>query len=322
MENNSSLAPICLFVYSRLTETKRTVESLQKNKLAADSHLFIFSDGAKNMNDNERVLNVREYIYTINGFANVTIYESKVNMGLANSIISGVSKIVNDYEKVIVLEDDLILATNFLCFMNQALTFYEGKKKVFSVSGFSFQFQYSDKYQYDVTFSMRASSWGWAIWKDRWEVIDWELKDYSAFRQNLMKRFMFNRGGSDLSRMLHRQVEGKIDSWAIRFVYHQYKHNYLDVFPIKSKVINNGFTSESTHTKHRRDRFDTVLDVSEQFTFSFLDCIELDKSVAKQFNKHYSYGNRLKDRFLQILWKISKYISQPAGMMVMLWMLE
>jgi len=302
MEHTENLAPICLFVYSRIVELKLTVESLQKNRLASESHLFIFLDGPKDSEDSEKVNEVKKFIHTIRGFAQITIYESDANKGLANSIISGVSKMFENYETVIVLEDDLILATNFLCFMNQALNYYTDKKQILSISGYAFQLKYPDNYNYDVALSIRASSWGWATWKDRWSIIDWELKDYPSFRWNLIKQFNFNRGGSDLSHMLSRRINGLIDSWAIRFVYHQYKHNYMDVFPIISKVKNNGFSSEATHTKFNSERFQTMLDVSEQCTFTFLDTIEEDKSVTNQFYKHYSFTNRLKDKILQKIW--------------------
>jgi len=303
MKNIYTLAPICLFVYCRLKETIQTVETLKLNCLSTESELFIFSEGAKNEADRDKVNAVREYIHTINGFENVTIYESDVNKGLANSIILGVTQIVNKYNKVIVLEDDLLLSTNFLSFMNQALNFYEEKKNIFSISGYSFDLKYPENYKYDVAFSIRASSWGWAIWKDRWVEIDWKLKNYSSFRWNILDKFFFNSGGSDLTHMLHRQMKGKIDSWAIRFTYHQYKHNYLDVFPTKSKVLNNGFNLESTHTKFKSHRFDTHLDFSEQCTFYFLENISIDKSIQKQFYKHYSYTGRLKDKLTKLLWK-------------------
>ena len=306
MNYNNTLAPICLFVYARLNETRITVESLQKNSLSADSQLFIFSDGSKNVNDRKRVEAVREYIHQIKGFANIEIYESDVNKGLANSLISGITKIITEYRKVIVLEDDLVLSTNFLDYMNEALIFYEDKKRIFSISGFSFSLKYPKDYKYDVALSLRASSWGWGTWLDRWEPIDWELRSYSSFKWNLLKHIKFNLGGSDLSRMLHRQVKGKIDSWAIRFTYYQYVNNYLDVFPTKSKVINNGFTSESTHTKYKSDRFDTTLDISEQRTFSFLEDIKKEKYITKQFYKHYSFIGRLKDKFSKTSWKINK----------------
>ena len=306
MKTNNSLAPICLFVYSRLEETIMAVESLQRNTLASESQLFIFSDGGKDEKNIDDVRAVRKYIHTITGFANKTIFESEVNKGLANSIISGVTKIVGMYGKVIVLEDDLILATNFLSYMNQALDFYEEKKRILSISGFSFEFKYPLGYKYDVALSIRAASWGWATWQDRWAQVDWDLKDYPSFRWSLKKNLMFNRGGSDLSHMLSRVVKGKLDSWATRFVYHQYKHNYFDVFPVKSKVLNNGFDNKATHTKVRCERFDTHLDMSNQCTFTFLEDMRVDKNIIKQFYKHHSFRSRLKDKITNIRWKISK----------------
>jgi hypothetical protein len=158
MGKNNELAPICLFVYSSLEETKLTVESLRKNILASKSELFIFSDGSKNIDFLAKVVAVRKYIHTIEGFAKVTIYESDENLGLSNSIISGVTKIISVFDKVIVLEDDLILSENFLCYMNQSLSFYREVKRVLSVSGYSFHLRYHKSYNYDVAFSLRASS--------------------------------------------------------------------------------------------------------------------------------------------------------------------
>ena len=118
------LSPILLFVYNRLTHTQRCVEALLKNPLASESELFIYSDEAKDDIQKETVNEVRKYIHTVNGFKNITIIERNENWGLAKSIIDGVSTQVNRYGKVIVLEDDLVVAPHFLQFMNDALEAY------------------------------------------------------------------------------------------------------------------------------------------------------------------------------------------------------
>jgi len=305
MLKNNSLAPICLFVYSRLQETKQTIESLQRNKLATESQLFIFSDGEKNQKTQDAVCAVREYIHTINGFKKVTVIESKTNKGLANSIISGVSEIVNKFGKVIVLEDDLIFSTNFLAFMNEALNYYENEKRILNISGYAFDLKYPAGYKYDVAFSYRFSSWGWAIWKDRWVEIDWEMKDYKLYKWDILKQIKFSRGGSDLANMLYRQMNGKIDSWAIRFDYHHFKYDYLDVFPVKSKVSYDGFSSEATHTSLKTDAYDTTLDDSNETEFVFKELVKPDKNITKQFYKHYSFKTRLRNKIAQLKWKIN-----------------
>ena len=175
------LSPICLFTYNRLDETRQTVEALKRNFLAPLSCLYIFSDGPKDETITQKVNEVRQYIKTIGGFKAIKIFESPVNRGLAKSIIDGVTQIIEKYGRVIVLEDDLITSPNFLDFMNYALEFYQNKERVLSISGYSFSINYPNDYKYDVAIGFRASSWGWATWKDRWNKIDWRVNDYSSF---------------------------------------------------------------------------------------------------------------------------------------------
>ena len=134
---------------------------------------------------------------------------SEHNLGLAASIIAGVSKIFEIADEVIVLEDDLIVTSNFLSFMNQALTRFQLDKKVFSISGYSFNISGSKTTNYDAYFLNRGWSWGWATWKDRWKDIDWEVKDYNEFNSNRKLKASFNKGGSDLTAMLQKHNDGQ-----------------------------------------------------------------------------------------------------------------
>ena len=120
-----NLAPIILFVYNRPEHTKKTLESLKINELASESSLFIFSDGSKNENDKKSVDEVRKYISTISGFKEIKIILREKNLGLADSVISGVTEVIEKYGKAIVLEDDIVTSKYFLKFMNEALDFYE-----------------------------------------------------------------------------------------------------------------------------------------------------------------------------------------------------
>ena len=132
MNKENKLAPIVLFVYNRLNHTKITLEALQKNQLANESNLFIYSDSAKTDNDKPAVKQVREFIKTIVGFKEITIIERDKNLGLAESVIDGVTKVVCEFGKVIVLEDDLVTSPKFLKFMNEALDFYQEEDNVYS----------------------------------------------------------------------------------------------------------------------------------------------------------------------------------------------
>ena len=301
------LAPICLFTYNRLIETRKTIQALQNNFVAEQSELFIFSDGGKDDESQTQVEKVRQYLRTVTGFKSIQIIESPINKGLADSIITGVSQIIAQYGKVIVLEDDLITSRNFLDYMNQGLEAYEANAKVFAVSGYSYPLKYASDYGYDASFGYRSYSWGWATWKDRWEMVDWEVSDYKHFSRSWNAKLKFNRGGSDLSRMLRHQMEGKLNSWMIRWVYHQHKHDLYDVFPTTSKVVNIGFTRAATHTVCSPLRYLTPLDKSDNRVFRFPTEAKVDVAINKQVRMKISIVRRLKYRIYDEL-GISPYI--------------
>jgi glycosyltransferase involved in cell wall biosynthesis len=297
----TDLAPICLFTYNRLEETKLTVEHLQKNDLAKESNLYIFSDGAKNEASVKSVEAVRQYLKKVDGFKKIEIIESPINKGLAKSIITGVSQVINEYGSVIVLEDDLITAPNFLSYMNQGLDFYQAQEKVWSVSGFSFPINYDADYKFDNSFGLRASSWGWGTWKNRWDLVDWNVSDYADFVNNKVAKKAFKRGGSDMCKMLDNQMTGKINSWAIRFCYAQFKQQCYDILPVNSKVVNIGFNGDASNTQGMETRFSSNLDKSEKTVFTFNSLIDVDENVLAQFRKPLSIFSRVKFKLVNKL---------------------
>lgn len=240
-----NLAPICLFVYNRLDETKQTIEALKKNYLAKESELFIFSDGAKNEKAIQEVEEVRTYLKTIKDFKLIKIFKSKDNKGLANSIISGVSKVIKEYGKVIVLEDDLLTVPNFLTFMNEALLFYKNQSKIQTINGYSVHIETKN----DVYFQRRPFSWGWATWNEYWnkELFDkQDIKKQLESNPNILKELKFKLG-ADIPNMLLDSIENINDSWYVRWAYDHFKNNKLSVYPSRSLIENIGFIEESTH---------------------------------------------------------------------------
>ncbi len=294
--DESILAPIALFVYNRTEETRRTLESLMINELAKDSEIHIYSDGPKNISDNQKVESVRKLLKSIKyTFQSVYITERKENFGLAKSIITGATEIIQHYGKIICLEDDLVSSSNFLAFSNQALNYYNPNKKVFSISGYSFPLKFENNQVSDVYFTRRASSLGWATWKDRWENIDWEIIDYPDFVRNKKSQRDFNKGGQDLTRMLKKQMKGEINSWAIRWCYNQFKSKQISVYAKKSKIEHIGFGSTATNL-NKYDLFQTQLDGGEKLSFNFPEVAKIDKAIEKQFTYKFSYLNKAKEK--------------------------
>lgn len=291
----NSLAPVCLFTYKRLEETRLTLEALKANRLAEQTALYIFSDGPRKAQDEDAIHQVRELIQKVEGFASVDLILKEKNTGLARSIIGGVSEVLSKHQKVIVLEDDIKTSPNFLEYMNQALDFYEPNAQVYSIAGYIFPIKAPQNYPYDVFFSPRSSSWGWASWLDRWQEVDWEVKSYEAFRNDAQQVRGFNRGGSDLSGMLQKQMEGKIDSWAIRWAYHQFRTGQLTAYPCLSKVDNIGFGDLASNTKFF-NRFATTLDKGKQNSFKFPEEVKLNPKFMRPFRDKYSLRARAMGR--------------------------
>ena len=286
-------SPICLFVYNRPNEVTEAINALKKNIYAEDSDLYIFSDAAKDQYAVETVKMVRDIIHIVAGFKSVTIIESEENKGLANSIIEGVTFVINKYGKAIVLEDDLITSPNFLSYMNQALVFYQENSQILSISGCTFKVDIPKDYPYDIYFTHRMSSYGWATWKDRWVTIDWDVKDYRQFKYNLQKNIQFMKGGEDLPRMLSAYMKGRINSWAIRFCYHQYKTETYTVYPIESKVDNVGFSSGASNTK-RRKRYDIIeFHESKKDVFHYASEVQVNQIINRGFLRKYRTLNRI-----------------------------
>ncbi|MDO8610865.1 MAG: glycosyltransferase, partial [bacterium] len=134
--NNKKYAPIILFVYARPHHTKKTIEALLDNSEAVNSDLIIFSDGPKSNQEYQVVNEVRSYISLITGFKSITLHFNDSNLGLAESIIHGVTSILKKHEQVIVLEDDIVTSPFFLKYMNEALEKYKNNNNVASIHGY------------------------------------------------------------------------------------------------------------------------------------------------------------------------------------------
>jgi len=245
----SHISPIALFAYNRPDHLARTIEALRQNKLASESELYIFCDGPKKAEHQADVKKVRKIAHSIDGFLKVNIIESDINKGLANSVIEGVSRLLQTYDRVIVMEDDMITTEPFLNYMNEALEFYQNKKDIYSITGYSFPISIPKDYTLDVYASPRPSSWGWGTWNDRWSKADWQVGDRNVFLSDKNIQNQFNLGGVDLSKMLTRQLHGEIDSWAIRWAYTHFKQNGLCVYPVHSYINNIGNDDSGTHAK-------------------------------------------------------------------------
>lgn len=238
-------APILLFTYNRLQHTQRCLEALLKNTLAADSELFIYADAAKDETGKEAVEEVRRYIHSLQGFKTITIIERNENWGLARNIIDGVTTQLKKYGKVIVLEDDLMVAPYFLQFMNDALEVYKDEPKIGHIQACDFT---QDASLPDTFLIKWTGSWGWATWERAWKHFNPNGKEllHELETRKLTYTFDFN-GKYGFTRMLRRQIAGKNNSWAIRWNASLFVKDILSLNVGRSLVQNEGFDGSGTN---------------------------------------------------------------------------
>lgn len=235
-----ALAPVVIFCYNRPDHLRRTVEALAANPLAAQSELIVYSDGPRKAADEPAIEAVRAYLATISGFRSVRIVAAPKNKGLARSVIEGVTEVVNRYGKIIVLEDDLLCTSDFLAYMNNALSIFEENPLVFSVSGYSFGIGAVKSYTEDTALVFRASSLGWGTWKDRWARVDWQVSDFPEFLKSPEWQNRLKEAGEDILPMIIKQQKGLIHSWAVRWTYHHVKYGGYCLIPVRSKIRTTG----------------------------------------------------------------------------------
>lgn len=276
-------APIILFVYNRVGLTKLTVDALLKNKEAGETILYVFADGAKpnaTIEQREKVEEVRTYIHTIRGFKEVVIEEAAQNKGLANSVISGVTKVVEKHGRAIIVEDDLLTSKNFLHYMNSSLDMYENDDEVICIHGYSIIKNPPIKEK--TYFQIGADCWGWATWKRGWDMLNPDskalMKMISADKQ-LLRTFTYNHSYRYM-KMLRKQIKGKVDSWAIRWYASAVVNGKLCLYPAKSLVKNVGYGEDATHCSNT-ESYEATVEIDETTT-DFPKIATVESAVMRQ----------------------------------------
>lgn len=246
----NNFAPIVLFVYNRPWHTEETLKALMKNELADESVLYIFSDGPKENASEEqlkKIDEVRQLITAKKWCKDVNIIESKKNRGLAGAIINGVTEILAQYEKVIVLEDDIVPSRGFLKYMNEALTMYSENESVGCIHAWNYDLDAQD-YPESTFFLKGADCWGWATWKRSWKLFEPNgALLMQSFTSN-QSRYEFDRRGThEYVDMLEAQINGSNDSWAIRWHASLFLSDKYCLQPTRPIVKNIGLDNSGIH---------------------------------------------------------------------------
>ena len=285
-----NLAPIVLFVYNRPWHTEQTLNALALNNHADKSVLYIYCDGPKKDASEEslkKINEVRQLVKAKKWCKEVIVIENDINLGLANSVIKGVTEVIEKHGSAIVLEDDIITGTYFLKFMNEGLAAYKNDHKVFGVSGF--KYPSTKKIEKSTYFLPISSSWSYATWSNRWSNVNFKGNELLNEIENKNLKKKINFGGYPFYEMLLNQVNGKVDSWAIRFYASMFLNKSMFLFPNTSLVKNIGFDASGAHCVE--ENFFSLINVSDEEIKVVKQEVVLNNKIVKLVKQSFELQN-------------------------------
>lgn len=301
----SEHAPIALFAYARLDHLRQTVTSLLTNAECRETRLYVFCDGPKHEGLKAQTDSVRAYVDRIEGFASVTRICRDQNLGLARSIIDGVSDALTRHDSVIVMEDDLMVSPYFLKFMNDGLRLYRDEERVASIHGYCYPVEETLP---ETFFLCGADCWGWATWSRAWRHFepDGQKLLSELKRKGLMRAFDLD-GAYPFTRMLRNQVIGKNDSWAVRWHASCFLKNLLTLYPGRSLVNNIGTDDSGTHCATTDDFLQVLAETPVTVArIDLQECHLARKSFIRFLGAHMSIISRAKRAMARLLKMMGK----------------
>lgn len=302
-----SLAPIVVMTYSRVNHLKSTVNSLLACKLANESDVYFLLD-APRKGDEDIVAKVRNYLKTIQGFRNIEIIERELNNRLLN-YVEGVQYILNKYGMMIFLEDDNVVSSNFLVYMNDALQFYKNDERILAINGYNVPVKYPSSFKDDYYFSYYFNAWGFATWLNRSHLsIEQNRNGYKEIMNDtkLFKKVMSIH--PELLQRLKRISEGGILAGDFNLTYYSIKYNKFSIHPTVSLVNNIGFDGSGMNCK-RLDKFENDLNnVKSHIVFN--KDIRYNREIDLKFYQYFHPKSlTIKKRIRRIVGKIKKLLT-------------
>ena len=287
------------------------MEALLKNPECKDLEVFFFCDGYKGERDKEAVLETRQYIDSLSGFKKIHKHYREKNYTTGPNFHAALTFLSNNYERFMIVEDDVVVSPNFVKYMLAGLTFYNADTDVFALSGYSFPLQLNG-YQYDSIVHRRFSSYGWASWGDRVSKVKWDATSLQNYINTIPHfKSILNSEGMDLYRMIKKEISGKISTWDIQMQVHVAINKMYVIYPVISKTSNIGFDNESTNT-FGVDYLQTNVDDGTKRAFKFCATDVKNKSLINQLKKPYGFPALATRKVINELIKFRNKVTEKA----------
>lgn len=249
-----TFSPIVCFGYDRPNHLNNLLSSLEKNPEAQDSDVTISIDGVNentNLQLHNKTLEVANQRWN---FKSTNILYRKTNLGCRENILTSINEMFDKTNKLIILEDDLLLGKYFLDYMNKSLIFYENYSDIWHINGYSYPQLVNNSTSASI--SRFVSPWGWGTWKNRWETFISKNyhKENIISNKNSEDIYKFNHNGLyDWEDIIKKHQLQKTSIWDAYWYQAVFLENGYSVFPNKSFVQNFGFDGTGVHCSDTND---------------------------------------------------------------------
>lgn len=243
--------PVLLITFNRPEHTKRVLEVILAAK---PKDLYVFQDGSREGNENDRVkcAEVRQVVGELTNGSDVKLYTnySEKNLGCGPGPATAITWFFENVEMGIVMEDDCLPHTDFFGYCEELLIRYRDDERVMYISSTLYTDQWKCEGSYGFSHYMMTGAW--ASWRRAWRGFDLDLHDLDvrAFRR-CCRSLLFSRAEYDwwYFKAIEIQRDTKPKSyWDYQMQIHLFNNKGLTIHPRVNLISNIGFDAEGTHT--------------------------------------------------------------------------
>lgn len=241
--------PVALFFFNRPEALRRTFAQV---RAAAPERLFLVSDGPRDAADEEAIAVCRRIVEDIDWPCTVERDYAGDNLGVGRRVASGISRVFEQVEECIVLEDDCLPHPDFFGFCSTLLERYREDPSVMMVCGTNDLLQWKHGMQ-DYHYCRYGRVWGWATWRRAWAHYDFDIPSFQdpATRERVRQTLDDERQWGHRLRVCGKVISGKVDTWDYQWFWTRLAQDGHCVVSAANLVSNIGFGPGATHTRRR-----------------------------------------------------------------------
>ena len=294
--------PVLFVTFVRPDYARQTWEGIKATK---PKTLYFYSNKgrAEKEGEVERNNEIRSYINEIDWDCDLHIFFREECVNVYDSLRGAIDWLFDNEERGIILEEDCVPTKAFFSFVDQMIEKFKEDKRVWCISGDNIIKQ--NPSGYDYMFSHLHPMYGWASWRDRWRMVNWDhlyIKEtidehiyYRLFKTKEQAKAK-EKALSNMEDMLYRTK-----CWDYIFGLCMDQYHALTVQPKEHLVKNIGVTGQH-HTKAKVSQYNCEPNpsaeeyvIAKEPPFVFAD-FEHDYLTYCQLLRKPSFFKRVKNR--------------------------